>query len=94
MHKYSSNENVYTSIIDEKQNSIVTDIQPLLMKFDQYYRFCVLLKDVDESTSMYENNHITHSEVSKELNLINVNNLFIFNSNEFSQSNDVYSFFE
>eukprot|EP00833_Pecoramyces_ruminatium_P001339 jgi/Orpsp1_1/1175371/evm.model.c7180000053610.1 len=87
MYKYSSNEIVYTSIINELKNDLcknenvkvkVKDIQPFLMKFEKNNKFIDILKEINEDVLFYENFNIQYSEVSKELNLINVNNLFIF----------------
>eukprot|EP00833_Pecoramyces_ruminatium_P006760 jgi/Orpsp1_1/1180792/evm.model.c7180000074641.1 len=91
MYKYSSNEIVYTSIINELKNDLcknenvkvkVKDIQPFLMKFEKNNKFIDILKEINEDVLFYENFNIQYSEVSKELNLINVNNLFIFVCND------------
>jgi len=92
MYKYSSNENVYTSIINEKQNSIKNiigepkDIHPFLIKIDQDNVFGDFLKDIHENLLFYENN-VIFSDTLEQLNLINVNNLFIFKSFKYFQNN-------
>jgi len=97
--KYSESEIVYTSIFNEKRNGStkniigeLTDIQPVLIKFDKNVILGDILKEVNKDVLIYESSNIFFSEVSKRLNLKKVNNMFTFHSYGSSQNilNDIF----
>eukprot|EP00833_Pecoramyces_ruminatium_P001959 jgi/Orpsp1_1/1175991/evm.model.c7180000055986.1 len=88
LSKYSSQDKIYTSIINANRNNYYTEnmvgmfvsTQPIILKFDNDdCSFNELLKEnMDYLLNVYNNQDISFSELKNKLNLKNINNTFIY----------------
>ncbi|OUM64954.1 hypothetical protein PIROE2DRAFT_8097, partial [Piromyces sp. E2] len=91
LSKYSSQNSVYSSIVTSNRNNFYTEnmigmfssTQPILVKFDEKISFMSNMKQITNTLlNIYSNQDISFSELSKKLNLKNVNNAFVFQPKE------------
>ncbi|ORX80511.1 acetyl-CoA synthetase-like protein [Anaeromyces robustus] len=87
MNRYSEQEYIYTSILNNRRNKIIKNIigefdliQPLLININNKKLLNNLIDEVDSLLSQYDENKILLSNNFKNSNLLSFNNIFIYNS--------------
>eukprot|EP00833_Pecoramyces_ruminatium_P000472 jgi/Orpsp1_1/1174504/evm.model.c7180000050357.1 len=94
LFKYSNQDIIYTSFINENQFNVINDdddnnnnndnniniIQPLLIKFENKKFLNEILKEISDFLSLYYKQNILYSDISESLDLLKVNNGIIFSN--------------
>ncbi|OUM57551.1 hypothetical protein PIROE2DRAFT_17438, partial [Piromyces sp. E2] len=92
MSKYSNQKNIYSAFIKgtKDQEEAESNLFPVLMKCEDDKSIKALVEEVNQFILNYEKSSISFSELSGRMNLLQVNNIFLYEKLDKPEDEKVY----
>ncbi|OUM58762.1 hypothetical protein PIROE2DRAFT_15890, partial [Piromyces sp. E2] len=92
MSKYSNQKNIYSAFIKgaRDQENADSNLFPVLMKCEDDKSIKALVEEVNQFISNYEKSSISFSELSGRMNLLEVNNIFLYDKLDKPEDEKIY----